>query len=151
MFNSIAEVLEDLREGKMIIVMDDEGRENEGDLLCAVEFITPEKVNFMAKEARGLICVPMEDDRLKELELHPMKIDLNHRHQKCDTAWTISVDAAKGITTGISAADRAHTVKVLIDPKSKPSDFITPGHFSLCGPLKAVFWCVPVTPRLRSI
>ena len=135
MFNTIEEVLEDLRNGKMIIVMDDEGRENEGDILCAAEFITPEKVNFMAKEARGLICVPMEDDRLRELELHPMKIDLNHRHQKCDTAWTISVDAAKGITTGISAADRAHTVKVLIDPKSKASDFITPGHLF---PLRAL-------------
>ncbi len=135
MFNTIEEVLEDLRDGKMIIVMDDEGRENEGDILCAAEFITPEKVNFMAKEARGLICVPMEDDRLRELELHPMKIDLNHRHQKCDTAWTISVDAAKGITTGISAADRAHTVRALIDPKSKPSDFITPGHLF---PLRAL-------------
>ncbi|MBI5150875.1 MAG: bifunctional 3,4-dihydroxy-2-butanone-4-phosphate synthase/GTP cyclohydrolase II [Candidatus Omnitrophica bacterium] len=135
MFNTIEEILVDLKAGKMVIVMDDEGRENEGDLLCAAQFITPEKVNFMAKEARGLICVPMEDDRLKDLELHPMKIDFNHRHQKCDTAWTISVDAAKGITTGISAADRAHTVKILIDSKSKPSDFITPGHLF---PLRAL-------------
>lgn len=128
MFNSIEEVLEDLKAGKMVIVMDDEGRENEGDLLCAAEFITPEQINFMAREARGLICVPMEDSRLKELELHPMKMEFNHRHQKSDTAWTISVDAAQGVTTGISAADRAYTVKVLIDPKSKPSDLVTPGH-----------------------
>src|SRR3989338_10945497 len=127
MFNNIDEILEDLRQGKMVIVMDDEGRENEGDILCAAQFIAPEKINFMAKQARGLICVPMEDGRLKELELHPMKVDFNHRHQKCDTAWTISVDAAKGVTTGISAADRAQTVKLLIDPGSKPSDFITPG------------------------
>ncbi|OGX38354.1 MAG: bifunctional 3,4-dihydroxy-2-butanone 4-phosphate synthase/GTP cyclohydrolase II [Omnitrophica WOR_2 bacterium RIFCSPHIGHO2_02_FULL_50_17] len=135
MFNTIEEVLVDLKQEKMIIVMDDESRENEGDILCAAQFITPEKINFMAREARGLICVPMEDNRLRELELHPMKIDLNHRHQKCDTAWTISVDAAKGITTGISASDRAQTVITLIDPQSKPSDLITPGHLF---PLRAL-------------
>lgn len=129
MFNTIEEVLEDLRKGKMVIVMDDESRENEGDLLCAAQFITPEIINFMAKEARGLICVPMEERRLDELDLHPMKTDaLTNKHQKCNTGWAISVDADKGITTGISAADRSHTVKVLIDPKSKPADLITPGH-----------------------
>ncbi len=128
MFNEIKEVLEDLRQGKMIIVMDDEGRENEGDLLCAAEFITPDKINFMAKEARGLICVPMENDRLNELDLHPMKGSLTHRHQECDTGWAISVDAVKGVTTGISAADRSKTVKVLIDANTKSSDLITPGH-----------------------
>jgi len=128
MFNSIEEVLEDLRQGKMIVVMDDEGRENEGDLLCAAQFITPEKINFLAKYARGLICVPMEESRLNELKLHPMRIDVNQEHLKDDTAWAISVDAAKGITTGISAADRAQTVKVLIDPEAKTSDFVTPGH-----------------------
>ena len=128
MFNTIDEVLEDLRQGRMIIVMDDEGRENEGDILCAAQFITPEIINFMAREARGLICVPMEAKRLDELGLHPMKVDLSHRHQKCDTGWAISVDAARGVTTGISAADRAHTVDVLIDPAAQPSDLITPGH-----------------------
>jgi len=128
MFNTIKEVLEDLKEGKLIIVMDDEGRENEGDILCAAEHITPEKINFMVKEARGLVCVPMESERLNELGLHPMKVDLSHRHQKCDTGWAISVDAAHGVTTGISAADRARTVKVLIDSESKSSDLVTPGH-----------------------
>ena len=128
MFNTIEEVLEDLRQGKMVVVMDDEGRENEGDLLCAAQFITPEKVNFLARYACGLICVPMEDARLDELKLHPMRIDVNQEHLKDDTAWTISVDAAKGVTTGISAADRSQTVKVLIDPESKTSDFVTPGH-----------------------
>jgi len=128
MFNTIKEVLEDLRQGNMIIVMDDEGRENEGDLLCAAQHVTADKVNFMAKEARGLVCVPMETERLDELGLHPMKIDLGHKHQKCDTGWAISVDAAHGVTTGISAADRARTVKVLIDSHSKPSDLVTPGH-----------------------
>src|SRR5437868_1326073 len=130
MFNSIQESLKDLQEGKMIIVMDDEGRENEGDILMAAQFVTPEKINFMAKYARGLICVPMEEEQLNRLELHPMKDDrLNtYRHQSSNTGWAISVDAAKGITTGISAFDRSQTVKVLIDPKSQPSDLETPGH-----------------------
>lgn len=128
MFNSIEEVLEDLRNGKMIIVMDDEGRENEGDLLCAAECITAEKVNFMAQHARGLICVPMEGDRLDDLELHPMRTHISSKHQQDDTAWTISVDASHGVTTGISAADRAQTVKALINKEAKPSDFVTPGH-----------------------
>src|SRR3989338_406344 len=128
MFNTIPEIVEDLKAGRMVIVMDDEGRENEGDVLVAAQFITPNAINFMAKEARGLICVPMGDSRLNELGLHPMKDELNNQHQKCNTAWTISVDAAFGVTTGISAADRAKTVGVLIDPKSKPSDLVTPGH-----------------------
>ncbi|MBF0491087.1 MAG: GTP cyclohydrolase II, partial [Candidatus Omnitrophica bacterium] len=85
-------------------------------------------INFMARHARGLICVPMEDSRLSELDLHPMKEDVNSQHQKCNTAWTVTVDSAFGVTTGISAADRAKTVQDLIDPKSKPSDFVTPGH-----------------------
>jgi len=128
MFNTIPEIVQELKAGRMVIVMDDEGRENEGDLLVAAQFITPNAINFMAKEARGLICVPMEDSRLNELDLHPMKDELNNKHQKCNTAWTISVDAAFGVTTGISAADRAKTVGVLIDPKSKSSDLVTPGH-----------------------
>jgi len=128
MFNSIVEIIQDLRAGRMVIVMDDEGRENEGDVLIAAEFITADAINFMAKEARGLICVPMEDTRLNDLDLHPMKEDLNSRHQRCNTAWTVSVDAAYGVTTGISAADRAKTVKALIDPKSTASDLVTPGH-----------------------
>ncbi len=128
MFNSIQEVLAELKAGRMVIVMDDEGRENEGDVLMAAQFITPEAINFMARNARGLICVPMEDGRLNDLDLHPMKEDLNSTHQKCNTAWTVSVDAVYGVTTGISTADRAKTVEVLIDPTSKPSDLVTPGH-----------------------
>ena len=128
MFNSIAEILQDLKAGRMVIVMDDEGRENEGDVLIAAQFINADAINFMAREARGLICVPMEDSRLNNLDLHPMKEDLNSKHQRCNTAWTVSVDAAYGVTTGISAADRAKTVSVLIDPKSSPSDLVTPGH-----------------------
>lgn len=128
MFNSIPEVLEELKNGRMVIVMDDEGRENEGDILVAAEHVTPEIINFMATNARGLICVPMEDARLTQLDLHPMKDDPNSKHQKCNTAWTVSVDATYGVTTGISAADRAKTVQVLIDKDCKPSDLVTPGH-----------------------
>jgi 3,4-dihydroxy 2-butanone 4-phosphate synthase/GTP cyclohydrolase II len=130
MFNSIAEVLKDLQAGKMVVVMDDEGRENEGDLLVAAEFITPEIINFMAKNARGLICVPMEENRLGQLGLHTMKDLFSGQsvHKLSNTGWTVSVDAAHGITTGISAFDRAYTVKVLIDPKAKPSDLEAPGH-----------------------
>jgi len=130
MFSPIEEVLEDLKQGKMIAVMDDEGRENEGDLLMAAEHCTPEAINFMAKYARGLICVPMEVQRLNELGLHPMKDNvLSHQqHQRSNTGWTISVDAAQGITTGISAHDRSYTVKLLIDDKTRPSDLETPGH-----------------------
>lgn len=124
------EIIKDLKDGQMVVVIDDEGRENEGDLLVAAQFITPEKINFMAKYARGLICVPMEELRLNELGLDLMKDNQlsSHGHKASNTAWAISVDAAKGITTGISAFDRAHTIKVLISPESKPSDLVTPGH-----------------------
>ena len=130
MFNSIPEIVKELQAGKMVIVMDDEGRENEGDILIAAQFVKPEDINFMARQARGLVCVPMEEARLNELDLHPMLDDahFNRKHQKCNTAWVISVDATHGITTGISAFDRAQTVKVLIDPNSKPGDLVTPGH-----------------------
>ena len=128
MFNPIPEIIEELKAGRMVIVMDDEGRENEGDVLMAAEFVTPEAINFMAKHARGLVCVPMEARRLDELDLHPMKDAQSQLHQPCNTGWAISVDAAFGITTGISAGDRAQTVKVLIDSTSTPKDLVTPGH-----------------------
>ncbi len=130
MFSPIEEILKELKEGKMVIVMDDEGRENEGDLLVAADHVTPDIINFMAKYARGLICVPMESDRLRQLGLHPMKDNIlsHQQHQRSSTGWAISVDAINGITTGISAFDRARTVEVLIDPDTKPSDLETPGH-----------------------
>ncbi|MDP3142403.1 MAG: bifunctional 3,4-dihydroxy-2-butanone-4-phosphate synthase/GTP cyclohydrolase II [Candidatus Omnitrophota bacterium] len=137
-FNSITEIIEDIRQGKMVIVIDDEDRENEGDVIMAASFARPEGINFMAKEARGLICVPMEEERLIALNLHPMLDALSKRHRATkdpfSTAWMISVDASSGITTGISAYDRAQTIKVLLDPKTKPEDLITPGHLF---PLKA--------------
>jgi 3,4-dihydroxy 2-butanone 4-phosphate synthase/GTP cyclohydrolase II len=130
MFNTIPEILEDLKKGQMVIVVDDEDRENEGDLVMAASFVKPEHINFMAKFGRGLICVPMEEERLKKLRLEPMLKDKAGADQQdpFTTAWMMSVDAAKGITTGISAPDRSRTIEVLINPRSKPEDLIRPGH-----------------------
>ncbi len=128
MINTLEESLKDLKEGKMIIVVDDEGRENEGDLLIAAQFVKPDDINFMAREARGLICMPMESERLNDLHLGPMVDKSSNWQDEGNTGWTASVDAANNSTTGISAFDRAQTVKVLIDPKSHPKDLIRPGH-----------------------
>lgn len=128
MLNTIEQVIEDLRQGRIVIVIDDESRENEGDLLVAAQFVKPEHINFMAKEARGLICMPMEGERLDELKLQPMVHSGSEWHHEANTGWAISVDVAKNATTGISAADRAFTAKALIDPKTKPQDLIRPGH-----------------------
>lgn len=124
-FSSIEEAVEDIRKGRPVIVVDDENRENEGDVVVASEKVTPEIINFMAKEARGLICVALLPERIKELELPPMVSDNTALH---NTDFTVSVDAAYGVTTGISAYDRAFTIKLLIDKNSKPSDFAKPGH-----------------------
>ncbi len=126
-FSSVEEAIQDIKDGKMVIVADDEDRENEGDLICAAEKVTPEIINFMATEGRGLICVPLTAERTKELELNQMVYDNTESH---NTAFTISVDATAsfGVTTGISAQDRAMTIKVLADPSAKPSDLRRPGH-----------------------
>ena len=131
-FNSIEEAIEDIRKGKIVIVVDDEDRENEGDFVLAAEKVTPEAVNFMAKYGRGLICVSITEKRANELEFAPM-VDMNTALH--GTAFLVSVDYIKGTTTGISAADRARTIKAIVDPKSRPSDFAKPGHVF---PLKAV-------------
>jgi 3,4-dihydroxy 2-butanone 4-phosphate synthase/GTP cyclohydrolase II len=130
MLNTIPEILEDLRNGKMVIVVDDESRENEGDLVVAASFAGPEHINFMAKFGRGLICVPMEEARLDILGLGSMikEQSLSIQKDPFSTAWVISVDAAKGVTTGISAYDRSRTIEVLIDSKSNPEDLVRPGH-----------------------
>jgi 3,4-dihydroxy 2-butanone 4-phosphate synthase/GTP cyclohydrolase II len=109
----------------MIIVIDDEDRENEGDLVVAAEFADSDAINFMIKHGRGLVCVPMEGKRLDELDLHPM---FENYEDPYKTAWTISIDAKSGISTGISAYDRSVTVKTLIDPKTRPDDLVRPGH-----------------------
>ncbi|MFA5089822.1 MAG: bifunctional 3,4-dihydroxy-2-butanone-4-phosphate synthase/GTP cyclohydrolase II [Candidatus Omnitrophota bacterium] len=136
MFNSIAEIIEDLKKGKMVVVVDDAERENEGDLVMAASFISPQDINFMAKFGRGLICVPMEEDRLNALNLQPMLDDKvpSNREDPFSTAWMISVDAASGITTGISAYDRSRTIEALINPRVSSKDLSRPGHIF---PLKA--------------
>jgi 3,4-dihydroxy 2-butanone 4-phosphate synthase/GTP cyclohydrolase II len=125
MFSEISEILEDLRQGRMIVLVDDEDRENEGDLVCAAESATPEMINFMAKFARGLICLPLTSEKCDELGLHPQAVA---NTAKLGTAFTVSIDAADGISTGISAADRAHTIQVTIADGVKSADLARPGH-----------------------
>lgn len=124
-FSTVEEAVRDIRKGRCIIVVDDECRENEGDLVMAAEKVTPQAINFMAKEARGLICVALLPDRIESLKLPPMIADNTALHK---TAFTVSVDAARNVTTGISAHDRALTVKLLIDANTCPQDLARPGH-----------------------
>ncbi|MEJ2648836.1 MAG: 3,4-dihydroxy-2-butanone-4-phosphate synthase [Sedimentisphaerales bacterium] len=124
-FSGIPEILEDLRQGKMIVLVDAEDRENEGDLVCAAEKATPEMINFMAKYGRGLICMPLTRDKCMSLGLYSQAVDNTARF---GTAFTVTVDAAEGISTGISAADRARTIQVAIADNAKPSDLARPGH-----------------------
>ena len=127
MFNTISEIVEDLKAGKLVVVVDDEDRENEGDLVVAAQFATPEAINFMVRHGRGLICVPMEAERLDVLELKPM---VHESQSPFGTAWMVSVDAAPGfgVTTGISAHDRSTTIRKMIEPDAKPADLVRPGH-----------------------
>ena len=124
-FNSIESAIVDLRQGKMIIVVDDADRENEGDLIMAAQFVTPENVNFMAKHGRGLICVPTISERLQQLGIERM---VRQNRETFKTDFQISVDAARGITTGISAADRAQTIRILAEPTAVPEELVQPGH-----------------------
>ncbi len=130
--NTIEEAIEDIRQGKIVIVVDDEDRENEGDFICAAECVTPEIINFMATHGRGLICAPIEEERAKELDLWMMVPQNTSLHE---TAFTVSIDLiGHGCTTGISAHDRAKTIRALVDPNMQPEDFARPGHIF---PLKA--------------
>ena len=124
-FSTVEEAIEAIRRGRMVVVVDDEDRENEGDLIMAAQFATPEAINFMIKEARGLICVPMPREWAERLDLPPMVQPPRDHHE---TAFTVSVDAREGVTTGISAHDRARTIRLLADPEAKPEDFVRPGH-----------------------
>jgi 3,4-dihydroxy 2-butanone 4-phosphate synthase/GTP cyclohydrolase II len=130
-FATIEEAIDEIRRGRMVVVCDDENRENEGDLTLAAQFATPEAINFMAKEGRGLICLALSPERCDELELNLMAAK---NEAPLQTAFTVSVEARHGVTTGISAADRAHTIQVAIDPGSVPGDLVQPGHVF---PLKA--------------
>ncbi len=124
-FDKISDAIEDIRQGKMVILVDDEDRENEGDLTIAAEKVTPEIINFMAKHGRGLICVTLTPERVEELQL-PMMV--NENTSNFGTAFTISIDAKDGVTTGISAADRAVTILTAINPATKKEDIVQPGH-----------------------
>src|SRR5215213_899410 len=130
-FSPVEDAIEDIRAGRMVVVCDDEDRENEGDLVMAAQFVTPEAINFMAKEARGLICLTLTPERCEELGLDLMAAK---NESPFETAFTVSIEAREGVTTGISAADRAHTIQVAIDPQTAPRDLVQPGHVF---PLKA--------------
>ena len=124
-FNTIDEILEDLRLGKMAVIMDDEDRENEGDLVMAADCVTPQDVNFMARYGRGLICLTLTRERCRQLRLPLMVSDTDSTHR---TNFTLTIEAAEGVTTGISAHDRAHTVKTAVAPNARPEDLRQPGH-----------------------
>jgi 3,4-dihydroxy 2-butanone 4-phosphate synthase/GTP cyclohydrolase II len=122
---TIPQILEAFRKGELIILVDDEGRENEGDLVVAAEFATPEAINFMAKHGRGLICLTLTEERLEELKI-PMMVQQNTA--QFGTAFTVSIEARDGVTTGISAADRARTIAVAVDDNASAADLVYPGH-----------------------
>jgi 3,4-dihydroxy 2-butanone 4-phosphate synthase / GTP cyclohydrolase II len=124
-FSPIPELLDEIRAGRMIIMLDDEDRENEGDLIMAASLVRPEDINFMATHARGLICLALSEARCKQLQLPPMVADNRARHR---TAFTVSIEAAQGVSTGISAFDRAHTIRTAVHPDTVPADLHQPGH-----------------------
>src|SRR5512135_3167379 len=124
-FNSIEAVVADLQQGKMVIVVDDADRENEGDLILAAQFVTPAAVNFMAKHGRGLICAPTTSERLQQLGIERM---VRQNRETFKTDFQVSVDAARGVTTGISAGDRAETIRIMAEPTAVPEDLVQPGH-----------------------
>ncbi|ABG03357.1 GTP cyclohydrolase II / 3,4-dihydroxy-2-butanone 4-phosphate synthase [Rubrobacter xylanophilus DSM 9941] len=130
-FSPVEEIIEEIRAGRMVIVCDDEDRENEGDLTVAAELVTPEHINFMAKYGRGLICLPMAQELIERLEIPEM---VRHNSSRMGTAFTVSIEAREGISTGISAADRAHTCRVAVSDEAGPEDIVMPGHVF---PLKA--------------
>ena len=127
MFATIEQALEDFRAGRLVIIVDDEDRENEGDLCCAAELVTPELINFMAREGRGLICLPLTEDRCDELNL-PLQVSQEENSSGFGTAFTISIEAKRGVTTGISAADRATTIRTAVNPDTRAEDLARPGH-----------------------
>ena len=138
--NTIEEALADFKEGKFVIVVDDEDRENEGDFITAAETITPEKVNFMLKNGRGVLCAPITEQRCQELELDRQ---VNNNTSILGTPFTVTVDKLEGCTTGVSAADRAATIRALADPNSTPATFGRPGH--------PIFWMREWRRRIRRL
>src|SRR5438128_6673264 len=126
-FASIAQAIEEFRAGHLVIIVDDQDRENEGDLACAAEKVTPEIINFMARFGRGLICLSLTEDRLDQLQI-PLQVAESDNTTSRGTAFCVSIEAKRGITTGISAADRATTIQVAVDPRTRPQDLARPGH-----------------------
>ena len=124
-FSSISQIIKDLSKGKMVVIVDDEKRENEGDLVFSATHVSPQKINFMAKYARGLICLALDKKRFQKLNLKLMTDD---NHSSHSAAFTVSIAAKKGVTTGISSKDRSQTIKVAVSPKSKANDLVSPGH-----------------------
>lgn len=121
----ITEIIEEIRQGRMVVLLDDEDRENEGDLVMAAQYVTPEDINFMSKHGRGLICLTLAEERAKQLNLSPM---VARNGTKMGTNFTVSIEAAEGVTTGISAADRAHTIQTAVSVNARPMDIVSPGH-----------------------
>ena len=140
-FATVEQAIEDIKNGKMVVVVDDEDRENEGDLIVAAATVTPEDINFMATYAKGLICTPIDGKRLDELNIGQMVVNNTDNHE---TAFTVSIDAYD-TETGISAFERCHTIKKLLDPKAKPASFRRPGHVF---PLRSVAACC-AAPAIR--
>src|SRR5262249_49627826 len=126
-FAPISEAVEEFRAGRMVIIVDDEDRENEGDLACAAEKVTPEIINFMARFGRGLICLPLTEERLDELQI-PLQVSEAENTASRGTAFCVSIEARRCVTPGISAADRATTIQAAVDPRSRPADLARPGH-----------------------
>ena len=144
----IQEIIADAAKGRMYILVDHEDRENEGDLIIPAEFADAGAINFMATHGRGLICLPMTSERIDRLGLPMMAVNNSSR---METAFTVSIEAREGVTTGISAADRALTVATAINEQNTMADLATPGHVFPCAPARAACWCAPAIPRRRSI
>ena len=119
------EIIAEIQAGRMVVLVDEEDRENEGDLVMAAEFVTPEAINFMARHGRGLVCLTLTEARCRQLDLQPM---VNRNRSQMGTNFTVSIEAAEGVTTGISAADRAHTIRVAVARHAQPADIVQPGH-----------------------
>ncbi len=142
------EIIADIAAGRMVVLVDDEDRENEGDLVIAAEAADADAINFMATHGRGLVCLSMTADRVRELGLSMMVQD---NKAPLGTAFTVSIEARENVTTGISAGDRAETIKVAIDPSKGAEALVTPGHVFLSSQRMAACWCGPVTRKRRSI
>lgn len=146
--SSVPEIVAELRAGRMVILVDEEDRENEGDLVMAAEFISPESINFMVTHGRGLVCLTLTEERCIQLDLPLMAV---RNGTKFGTNFTVSIEAAEGVETGISAADRAKTVRAAVARDARPTDLVQPGHIFPLKAAKGAYWYVQVIPKLVVI